>query len=187
MLARGVCGPTRRYVAKLPYLILNKRTALTRPLAKMILRHLTRRSNPTDAADELQEYKAEALTALQIEVASMQIWGKERSAGQQLTIERMRVHRVEIPTESSIALCAPGDALLRHFFLEVQEGLSEYQLSWRTQNVPMRVGSIDASMKRGKALADLNKRQTVRCYIYIYVCMYVCMLAWDGGGGERGG
>ena len=74
----------------------------------------------------------------------------------------MCVHKVEVPTESSVALCSPGDALLRHFFLEVQEGVSEYQLSWRQQNVPMRIGSIDASMKRGKGLADLNKRQTVR-------------------------
>ena len=47
--------------------------------------------------------------------------------------------------------------------LELAEaGLSEYQLSWRTQNVPMTVGSIDASMKVGKALHDQNKRQTVR-------------------------
>ena len=45
---------------------------------------------------------------------------------------------------------------------QVQSGLSEYQLSWRQQNVPMTVGSIDATMKCGKALQDLNKRQTVR-------------------------
>ena len=44
----------------------------------------------------------------------------------------------------------------------MQSGLSEYQLSWRQQNVPMTVGSIDATMKCGKALQDLNKRQTVR-------------------------
>jgi len=44
----------------------------------------------------------------------------------------------------------------------VQSGLSEYQLSWRQQNVPMTIGSIDASMKCGKGLQDLNKRQTVR-------------------------
>ena len=109
----------RRYVAKLPYIILNRRTALARPLAKMVVRHLTRRSNPTDAADELSEYKAEALTVLQIEIASVQIWAKERHAGQQLTLDKMSVHKVDVPTESSIALCAPRDGLLRHFFLEV--------------------------------------------------------------------
>ena len=128
----------------------------------MVLRHLARRSNPTDAADELSEYKAEALTVLQIEIASVQIWAKERHAGQQLTLDKMSVHKVDVPTESSIALCAPRDGLLRHFFLEVQSGLSEYQLSWRQQNVPMTVGAIDASMKAGKALQDQNKRQTVR-------------------------
>ena len=43
---------------------------------------------------------------------------KERS-GQQLTLDQMSVHKVDLPTESSIGLCAPGDALVRHFFLEV--------------------------------------------------------------------
>jgi len=42
----------RRYIAKLPYIILNQHTALARPLAKIVVRHLTRRSNPTDVADD---------------------------------------------------------------------------------------------------------------------------------------
>ena len=36
-----------------------------------------------------------------------------------MTLDQMSVHKVDLPTESSIGLCAPGDALVRHFFLEV--------------------------------------------------------------------
>ena len=57
------------YVASLPYIITNRRTALTRPLANMILRRLSGGGgNPNDLAEELSEYKGEALARLQAEV-----------------------------------------------------------------------------------------------------------------------
>ena len=142
-------------------MITNKRTALTRSLAKMVVRALSRRSNPTDFSDELSEYKGEVLSTLQAEVLGMQVWGKERPAGSQMTLMRMSIHDCAVPTEQSIALCAPGHALIRRFFLDVSMAKQPYQLSWRQQNVPMRIGSIDATFKRGKALGDLKIRQTV--------------------------
>jgi hypothetical protein len=148
-------------VASLPYIITNKRTALTRPLANMIVRALSRRGNPTDFADELWEYKSEALSRLQAEVLSMQVWAKQRTAGAQLTLDQMRYHQVDAPTAQSIGLCAPGKKLISHFFVNVEAAKETYQLSWRQQNVPVRIGSVDATFKRGKALGDLNIRQTL--------------------------
>ena len=35
-----------------------------------------------------------------------------------MTLDQLSVHKVDLPTASSIGQCAPGDALVRHFFLE---------------------------------------------------------------------
>ena len=59
------------------------------------------------------------------------------------------------------ALRAGRRALIRHFFLEVSKTTSTYKLSWRQQNVGVTVGSLDATLKRGKALTDLKIRQTL--------------------------
>lgn len=48
-----------RYVARLKYVVVNKRTALTRQLARRLLRsHSAGNSNPTDMAAELSECAA---------------------------------------------------------------------------------------------------------------------------------
>ena len=91
----------------------------------------------------------------------MHVWAQARSAGQQLTLEQMMMDDVELITAESVGICAPGEALIRHFFLAVHEATSAYKLSWRQQNVPMSVGAVDATFKRGKALDMLKIRQTV--------------------------
>eukprot|EP00961_Rhodomonas_salina_P278916 3768000-Rhodomonas_salina.1 len=128
----------------------------------MIVRALVRRSNPTDFADEVMEYKAEALTRLQLEVCSMHLWSQRglQAPGAELTLGSMWMHRVKPPTAERIGLCAPGSKLIRHFFLDVHAAREEYPFSWRQQNVPMRIGWFDATYKRGKALADDRIRQT---------------------------
>ena len=161
MLAELCIQCPQRFVHKERLRITNNRTALTRTLAKEIHRHVARRSNPNDIADEMCEYKSEMLSTLQLQVVCLQIWGKERKPGEQLTLDRLSMHDAEIPTAKSLGVCAPGHALIRHFFLDVQEARDNYQLSWRQQNVVARVGSVDATFKRGKALSDLCVRQTV--------------------------
>ena len=86
----------------------------------------------------------------------MHVWAQARSAGQQLTLEQMMMDDVELITAESVGICAPGEALIRHFFLAVHEATSAYKLSWRQQNVPMSVGTVDATFKRGKALDMLK-------------------------------
>lgn len=54
----------------LPFVVLNKRTAVTRPLARRIERACSGKSNPTDLADELLEYKSEWFDALRAQVLS---------------------------------------------------------------------------------------------------------------------
>ena len=63
-------------------------------------------------------------------------------------------------TAQSVGLCSCGHSLIRHFFVEMEEGSQDFMFSWRQQNVPMEVGAIDATYKRGKALLDDNCRQT---------------------------
>ena len=91
----------------------------------------------------------------------MHAWANHRSAGQQLTMKQMAMGDVDFVTAESVALCSPGEALIRHFFLSVHEARSPYQLSFRQQNVPMSIGAVDATFKRGKALSLLKIRQTV--------------------------
>jgi len=77
------------------------------------------RSNPRALAEEFLEDKAEALTALQAQVYGMHAWANHRSAGQQLTMKQMAMGDVDFVTAESVALCSPGEALIRHFFLSV--------------------------------------------------------------------
>ena len=91
----------------------------------------------------------------------MHAWAKQRTAGQQLTLEQCFIGEYTEVTPASVGLCAPGDALIRHFFLAVSDSESSYKLSWRQQNVGVTVGAIDATMKRGNALPELKIRQTV--------------------------
>ena len=57
------------WVESLEYVVLNKRTAVTRPLARRIMRSCTKGSNPTDLAEELLELKAETFDSLQAQVS----------------------------------------------------------------------------------------------------------------------
>ena len=72
----------------LPYVIFNKRTAVSRRVARRLVRCGVR-SNPTALAEEFLEDKAEALAELQAQVYGMHVWAKQLSAGQQLTLEQM--------------------------------------------------------------------------------------------------
>ena len=149
-----------RYVHSLPYVILNKRTAVTRSVERRLVRSGVK-TNPTSLAEEFLADKYEALASLQAQVYGMHVWAQARQAGTQLTLEQMTMDEVELVTAESVGLCAPGEALIRHFFLSVHQARAPYQLSWRQQNVPMTIGSVDATYKRGKALDLLKIRQTV--------------------------
>ena len=149
------------YVASLPYIILNKRTAVTRPLSRRIMRACSRYSNPTDLAAELLEYKSEAFTNMQLYYYGFHVWASKHDSGEQLTMEAMLRGRLEILTPEGVGLCSPGDALIRHFFDAVATNQTLYQLSWRQQNVPVSIAAVDASYKRGKVLDDLTICQTV--------------------------
>ena len=149
-----------RYVHSLPYVILNKRTAVTRSVERRLVRSGVK-TNPTSLAEEFLADKYEALASLQAQVYGMHVWAQARQAGTQLTLEQMTMDEVELVTAESVGICAPGEALIRHFFLSVHQARAPYQLSWRQQNVPMTIGSVDATYKRGKALDLLKIRQTV--------------------------
>ena len=56
------------WVESLEYVVLNKRTAITRSLARRIKRGCTKGSNPTDLAEELLELKSEMFDSLQKQV-----------------------------------------------------------------------------------------------------------------------
>ena len=146
------------YVAGLPYVVLNKRTAITRELARQIM---IPGSNPTDLSKQLLEFKTEWFDLLRAQVIGMHAWSKERRSGQQLTLEQLCMPAYENVTHESVALCAPGHALIRHFYLAVSDAEASYKFSWRQQNVGVTVAAVDASLKRGKALELLKVRQTV--------------------------
>ena len=55
-----------RYVAALPYVVVNNQTAMTTQLARQIKRALVVDTNPTAFAKHLSEDKGEALTTLQV-------------------------------------------------------------------------------------------------------------------------
>ena len=61
----GSCVCAGRWVESRPYIILNKRTAIKRSLARRIMRACAKNSNPSDLAEELLELKSEYLTSLQ--------------------------------------------------------------------------------------------------------------------------
>jgi hypothetical protein len=106
------------YVASLPYVVLNRRTAVTRPIARRIMRACQAGSNPTDLAEELLELKSEWFDLLRAQVLGMHRWAHDRSQkGQQLTLEQLFMGKYTDVTPKSVALCAPGEALIRHFFL----------------------------------------------------------------------
>ena len=71
--------------------MLNKRTAVTRPLARRIMRGCTKGSNPTDLAEELLELKAETFNSLEAQVYGMHLFAKERQAGRQHTLDGWRL------------------------------------------------------------------------------------------------
>ena len=56
------------WVESLEYVVLNKRTAITRSLSRRIMRACTKGSNPTDLAEELLELKSETFDSLQKQV-----------------------------------------------------------------------------------------------------------------------
>ena len=96
------------------------------------------------------------------QVYGMHLWSKERGARkQQLTLDDWRMGAFVEFSRSSVGFCAPGHALIRHFFLAVYHAGADYKLSWRQQNVPVNIGAVDATMKRGSALTDLKIRQTL--------------------------
>ena len=144
------------YVASLPYLVLNSRTAISRVLARRVMQP---GSNPTKLAKELLESKTEWFDSLRATVLGMHLWAKGRQAGAQLTLEQCFIAPYIEPTAKSVGLCAPGHALIRHLFLETSKTDATYKFSWRQQNVGVTVGAVDASMKRGNSLAQLKVRQ----------------------------
>ena len=77
-----------RYVQSLPYVILTRRTAVTRRVERRIVRAGVK-TNPHSLAEEFLEDKAEALSSLQAQVYGMHVWAQAKQAGQQLTIEQM--------------------------------------------------------------------------------------------------
>lgn len=150
------------YVASLPYVVLNRRTAVTRSLARRIMRAQgSGSSNPTDLATELLETKSEWFDLLRAQVMGMHAWAKVRIGTKQPTMRQVCMGEYEPVTHKSVAFCAPGDALIRHFFLAVSDAEKDYKFSWRQQNVGVTVGAIDATFKRGSALKTLKVRQTV--------------------------
>jgi hypothetical protein len=96
------------------------------------------------------------------QVYGMHLWAIERSSGQQLTLDQLwRMGDFVEFTRADVGLCSPGHKLLRHFFFADYNASIEYKFSWRQQNVPITIGAVDATMKRGSALTDLKIRQTV--------------------------
>ena len=61
------------YIASLPYVVLNKRTAVTRVLARRIMRACAAGSNPTDMAEELLELKSEWFDLLRAQESARSI------------------------------------------------------------------------------------------------------------------
>ena len=149
------------WVESLEYVVLNKRTAVTRPLARRIMRGCTKGSNPTDLAEELLELKAETFNSLEAQVYGMHLFAKERQAGRQHTLDGWRLGAFVEFSRAGIGFCSPGHKLIRHFFMAVHNADAEYKLSWRQQNVPVNIAAVDATMKRGSALTDLKIRQTL--------------------------
>ena len=145
------------YVAAMPYLVLNKRTAVTREVARQVM---LPGSNPTALAKQLLEFKTEWFDLLRAQVIGMHLWARERPSGHQLTLEQLFMAPYVELTHESVGLCAPGHALIRHLFLAVSAAEAAYKLSWRQQNVGVTVGAVDASMKRGNALDQCKVRQT---------------------------
>ena len=141
--------------------MLNKRTAITRPLARRIMRGCTKGSNPTDLAEELLELKAETFNSLEAQVYGMHLFAKERQAGRQHTLDGWRLGAFVEFSRAGIGFCSPGHKLIRHFFMAAHNADAEYKLSWRQQNVPVNIAAVDATMKRGSALTDLKIRQTL--------------------------
>ena len=76
-------------MAALPYVVLNRRTAVVRPLARRIMRACQAGSNPTDLAEELLEMKTESFDLLRAQVLGMHLWANERGAGRQLTLDQL--------------------------------------------------------------------------------------------------
>ena len=65
------------YIYSLPYVVLNKRTAISMSLARRIKRACTRYSNPTDLADELSSRKGEIFDTLRNQVYGMLLWASK--------------------------------------------------------------------------------------------------------------
>ena len=146
------------WVAALPFVVLNCRTAVTRVLARRIM---LPGNNPTNLSKQLLESKTEWFDGLRASVLGMHHWARQRQAGAQLTLDQLFIAPFIEPTPESVGLCAPGHALIRHLFLSVSKAEEQYKFSWRQQNVGCTVGCLDASMKRGKALPQLKVRQTL--------------------------
>ena len=87
------------------------------------------RTNPRALAEEFLEDKYEALTSLQAAVYGMHVWAQRRKPGQQ-TIDRMMMDEVDLVTGESVGICAPGHAMIRHFFLAVTDKTYLFKLSW---------------------------------------------------------
>ena len=140
---------------------MNKSTAVTIQLARRILRACAHGSNPTDLAAEIEEYKGEVFAVVQLQVYGMQVWAKKSSSvGAQPTIDMFYMKDVVQITAETFGLCFPGNALIRHF-MEVADVTSAFKESWRQQNVPCRIASIDATYKRFAAIGAFPIRQTV--------------------------
>ena len=118
-------------------------------------------------ATEIEEYKGEVFAVAQLQVYGMQVWAKLKSPnGAQPTIDQFCMKEVVQITAETFGLCFPGHALIRHFMLTITDATSRFKESWRQQNVPCIIGSVDATYKRftatgAMATSVFQVRQTV--------------------------
>ena len=144
------------FVASLPFVITNRRTAVTRSLARRITRGCATRSNSTDIADELAERKNETFDTLLLSVYGMHDWvrGRTRANGGQLTMDSFTMADPYIITREQLGICSSGHALVRRFFLDDTAASQEYKFSFRQQNVTCRIGAVDGHLKCFSGVSD---------------------------------
>jgi hypothetical protein len=151
------------FVASLPFVITNRRTAVTRSLTRRLKRGCATRSNPTDIADELAERKSEVFHTLLLSVYGMHDWVRQRSRtnGGQLSMENFTMTDPYIITREQLGICPSGHALVRRFFSGDTAASREYQFSFRQQNVTCRIGAVDGHMKAFSGLSDWSILNTL--------------------------
>ena len=98
-------------------------------------------TNPTRLAETLLEEKYDVFEELRTSVYGMQAWARKQRGGSQsqLSMRQFLMDEPVVLTEHMVGLCAPGHALIRHFFLALSTTQATYKFSWRQQNVTAEV------------------------------------------------